>query len=564
MLAIFSLAVAIKIIILYYIAEPVIFGKYPFFAEKLSMGMDIGERILDLSPLYLFFTTIFYYVFGPNWDLLILLQILLGSLNCLLVYHIGSKIFGEVAGLIAAVLFILYGNITLIELTLEPEVLLLFLNSLLVLALLKAWEMDLSSSRYWKWFLPGALIGLSAITKANGLLIIPGGAVWIYFSEMSWKNKFKTTGFLMLGILIVIAPITVRNYMQFKDYVLITADGGKVFYHGNGPGATGMERADLPDQGFIEEMSGEPDSAHKLFRETARKRSNIELAPSECSEYWFKSTIEYMREKPGDAICLAWNKFFLFWNDYEIHDLDSTYKDYMALQKWPLLRFGLLSVLGLLGMVTSLNRFRQTFLIYWMVLVYLISSVVFFPASRYRLPAVPFLCIFASGFIVDWCRSAKHKGDVFKYVGMLALIPVFMAWTYLPFREEIELFDRWQQTSRIDYSLGGRMMFKKGDYQNALKKFIQVVSVDPNFTPAYNYMGKTHAILGNFEQAQECFQKVISISPGVDEGYLNQGLLSELKGEYSTALYYYEKALHINPNNRKARTHYTKLKKTIS
>jgi tetratricopeptide (TPR) repeat protein len=563
MLAIFFLSVTLKFTILYFIADPIIFNKYPYFAEQLSRGIDIGERILDLSPLYLYLAVIFYKTFGSNWDLIIILQVLLGSLNCVFTYYLGRKIFGEIVGLIAAALLILYGNITLIELTLEPEALLIFLNTLAVTVLLKTGKTEELSFRFWNWFLPGLLIGLAAITKANALLIIPGALVWIWFSVKSRKQRCKAAAIFLLGVFVVVSPITIRNYLLFEDVVLITADGGKVFYHGNGPGATGMERADLPNQGFIEETQTEPDYAHTLFRETARKLSRKPLKPSECSTYWFLKTVSYICEEPGLAAGLAWKKLCLFWNNYEIHDLDSTYKDYKTLQRWPLVGYGLLSVLGLLGMGSALGMFRRSFMIYWMVLIYLFSSIVFFPASRYRLPAVPFICIFASVFIADWISYVKRK-DLYKYAGALALVPLLIAWSYLPFRQEIDLFDRWQQISRIHYNLGGRMAFKRGDYQQALQEFKQVVSFDPSFAPAYNYMGKTYAILGQLDLAQECFRRVIELSPNVDEGYLNQGLLSELRGESSRAGFFYEKALSLNPNNKSARTHLMDLRRAYA
>ncbi len=563
LLVIFILSLAIKIAILYFAAEPVIFNKYPYFAEHLGHGIGIGERILDLSPLYLYITTIFFKIFGPNWDLLALIQILLGSLNCVFIYLIGSKIFDDTAGLIAAAFLMLYGNITLIELTLEPEVLLLFFNSLAVIALLKAGNMSLAPFRSWRWLLAGALVGFSAITKANALLMIPGAAIWVWLSVSVRRNRFMAVAYLLLGTLIVISPVTIRNYLQFKDFVLITADGGKVFFHGNGPGATGMERADLSDQGFIEERQAEPDYAHALFRETARKLSKAPLKPSECADFWFDRTLKYMREQPEAAIGLAWKKFCLFWNNYEVHDLDTTYKDYLALKRWPLLSFGLLSVLGLLGMGSTLSRFRHAFLIYWMVLVYLLSVTVFLPASRYRLPAVPFLSIFAAGYIRDWFHFIRQK-KVLEYVTPLVLIPILLAWSYMPFRHEIALFDRWQQASRIHYSLGGRMLFNKGEYHEAIEELEQVISVAPDFAPPYNYMGKAYAILGDFPRAQNCFLRVIALSPEIDEGFLNLGLLFELKGEFSKAISCFEKALTLNPNNPKTRQHLVKLEETVN
>lgn len=104
------------------------------------------------------------------------------------------------------------------------------------------------------------------------------------------------------------------------------------------------------------------------------------------------------------------------------------------------------------------------------------------------------------------------------------------------------------------------MLFNKREYQEAIREFEMVISVDPYFAPAYNYMGKSYAILGNLDKAQSYFKKVIALSPSIDEGYLNMGLLLELKGESLKALPYFEKALSLNPNNAKTKAHLQKLK----
>ncbi len=553
-LAIFIFSLTIKIAISYFCTDPIIFNKYPYFAEQLSRGIDIGERLLDLSPAYLYVTLIFFNIFGPNWETFTLFQIILGSLNCLIIYVIASRLFGSTVGLLAAAMLMMYGNMTLIELTLEPEALLLFFNSLAIITLIHAGSEHLPSFHSRRWFLAGSLIGLAAITKANALLILPGAAIWIWLSVKTLENRSKALVSLILGAFLLIAPVTIRNYHQFNDFVLLTADGGKVFFHGSGPEATGMERADLPDQGFIEERQTEPDFAHALFRKTARDLAKAPLTPSECSEFWFSRTLEHMQGDPGALLYLEWKKFCFFWNNYEAHDLDSTYKNYITLQKWPLLTMGILSALGIFGMGTSVGRFRQLFLVYWMVFVYLLSVIVFFASSRYRLPAVPFLCIFAASFMGDWLWSIKRK-ETRKCISVFLLLPFLLAWTYLPFHQEIERFDRWQQASRIHYSLGGRVLFNKGEYHKAVREFEIVISVDPGFAPAYNYLGKAYAILGDFTKAENYFKKVIHLSPTLDEGYLNLGLLLELKGDSLAALTYLEKALFLNPNNEKTKTH---------
>jgi tetratricopeptide (TPR) repeat protein len=562
LLVLFVLSLTVKMVIFYCATDPIVFTKYPFFAEQLANGKDIGERILDLSPSYLYLTTLFYKVYGPDWEALALLQILLGSLNCVLVYFIGARTFGSVVGLLAAAMLMLYGNITLVELTLEPEAFVLLLNSLTILALLHAGD-DKQFYRPWRWFLAGALIGLSAITKANGILIMPGALIWIWLSIKNRGNQCRAAAALLLGAFLLISPVTIRNYIAFHDFVLITADGGKVFFHGNGPRATGMARADVPDQGFIEEGQREPDYAHALFRITARAATKTPLKPSECADFWFSQTKKHIQGDPLAAAYLEWKKFCLFWNDYEVHDLDSTYKSYTIIQKWPFVTMGVIAALGILGMAFSLNRLRHVFLLYWMIFIYLCSVLIFFSASRYRLPAVPFLCIFASQFIMTVFFFMKEK-EIKKTVICLALIPLLLAWTHLPFQQDIRQFDRWQQASRIHFSEGREMLFIQGRYQEAIQEFETVIVADPYFTPAYNLMGKSYAFLGQYDKADACFKKVIMLAPGIDEGHMNIGLLLELRGKPSEALPYFEKALQLNPQNKKAKAHMEKLKGSTS
>ncbi|HXZ36615.1 MAG TPA: tetratricopeptide repeat protein, partial [Thermodesulfobacteriota bacterium] len=528
------------------------FSKYPIFAERISQGVDLGERILDLSPLYLYLNLLFQKVYGRSWEGLALLQVFLGSLNVLLIYLIGEKVFNRTVGFMGALLLILYGNMTLFELTLEPEALLIFLNSLGVLSLLIAQERILSGSSPWGFFLPGILLGLSVITKPNGLLFLPPAILWIGRTQVDGFIRMKASLFLLLGVFLVVSPITLRNYLNFHDFVLITADGGKVFYHGNGPGSTGMERADLPDQGFREEGMGDPDPAHALFRQAARSISGKPLKPSECSGFWFRRTLDFMSSRPLTAFSLVGKKFFYFWGNYEVHEIDSNYKYDLILRRWPLVPFGVLSILGMVGMVLARKGFRQAFLLYSMVGVYLLSVLIFFAASRYRLPAAPFLALFGAFALTSFYTLWKEK----RRIALSALLSIsLLLWPLinLPFRSEVKALERWQMATRIHYSLGGNFLFQKRQYREAIEEYRKALALAPDFAPAYNRLGMCHAILNELDEAEEDFQKVIELAPNMDQGYLNLGMVYLLKGKPGIAIPLLEKALSLNPENTRAR-----------
>jgi 4-amino-4-deoxy-L-arabinose transferase-like glycosyltransferase len=554
LLIIFFSALSVKLLIFFLATDPIVFFKYPYFAQRISEGSDIGERVLDISPLYLYVNLFIYKIYGKNWEVLAFLQIFLGSLNCLLIYFIGEKVFGRPVGLVAAFILLLYGNLTLIELTLEPESFLLLFNSLFVLILIQDHAETNSGKNSWKWLLAGAVIGLAAITKPNALLLLPVAIVWVWQRHLSPTQSIKAMLLLTVGTALLVSPITIRNYVKFQDFVLLTADGGKVFFHGNGPGSTGMERADLRDQGFAEERQPEPDYAHSLFRKTARVLTGRSLKPSECARFWFGYTLDYIRAHPLSAFILEVKKFFYFWGNYEVHDIDSAYKNYRTLQTWPLLPFGIISALGIVGLGLALKKFRQAFLLYAMILVYLFSALVFFVASRYRLPAAPFLAIFAAYTVISLYTRLRER-HLRKFLVCVGLVAALFAGTHLFFRSEIETIDRWQRATRIHYSLGGNLLFKKGLYREAIPEFAKAIELEPDFAPAYNGLGMSYAVLNDFERAEKNFRRVIELSPGIDQGYLNLGLLYQLKGEPSKALPLLEKAFLLNPENPKTKEH---------
>lgn len=552
LLIIFMTALILKLLIFFFATDPIIFFKYPFFAKQLSQGMDIGERLLDLSPFYLYFNYLFYRIYGENWEALAIIQIILGSLNCLFVYAIGEKLFNRTVGFLGALILLFYGNLTLIELTLEPEIFVLLFNSLFVLSLLTALNRPGLIFYFFPWLLVGITSGLSMITKANGLLLIPLALLGISWAYSPWDQKIKAALTVLLGVALVLGPITVRNYIKFHDLVFITADGGKVFYHGNGPGSTGIERADLPGQGFLEEGSNEPDYAHVLFRQAARTATGRPLSPSECSRYWVTRTWEHFKQNLLSSSFLIFKKLILFWGDYEVQDIDSTYKNYTKIRAFPLISFGMIAVTGLAGMVLTARKYRRLWPLHGMVAIYVLSVLIFFAASRYRLPAVPFLAIFAAYFGTFLFKLFQEKK--YAFASLLIWGPILVAiGLHFPFRNEISHFDRWQTATRIHYSLGGNLFFQKGLYREAVAELEKAVALEPHFSPAYNLLGMSYANLNDLESAEKNFLKVIALSPGWDQGYLNLALLYQRKGDLQKAFPLLQKALSLNPDHPKAK-----------
>ncbi|MFH0786488.1 MAG: tetratricopeptide repeat protein, partial [Pseudomonadota bacterium] len=288
-----------------------------------------------------------------------------------------------------------------------------------------------------------------------------------------------------------------------------------------------------------------------------------DLRPSECSRFWISRTVDHMLTQPYNSLRLLVKKFFLFWQNYEVHDLDSTYAYYQAIRTWPLIPFGLISALGIIGMAVNWKNIMPAFLPGFMVLTYLLTVILFFNASRYRLPAVPFLALFAANSLVLIYTRMKEKATIRGFLFLGAVIGLFLL-TELSFKKEVDALDRWQQATRVHYNLGGNFLFKRGKVKEAVEEYKKAVALAPDFAPAYNQLGKSYAILNDMETAERYFLKVVQLSPTVDQGYMNLGFLYEIKGQIPTAIAYFKKASSLNPRNVKVQEHLRILQTTSS
>jgi hypothetical protein len=353
-----------------------------------------------------------------------------------------------------------------------------------------------------------------------------------------------------LGAGLVVLPVTIRNAVKFNEFILVTADAGKVFFHGNAKGATALEWTGLPDEGFNEEGAGQPDYAHVLYRQTASRLSGRPLSPSESSKFWMQKTFQDIADDPGTYIRRELDKLVFFFSDYELHYIASAYKEYTATLRLPFIRYGIIAAMGLAGMVLSIGSFRKRFLVYGTILLYLASGMLFIVQSRYRTPAVPYLCLFAAATAV-WFKEKIHDRRSISAGLAVLLVGAFFAVSHYCLKTEIESSDRWQKATKIHYQLGARPLFADNRFEEAILDLNACLAIAPGFSPAYNLRGRSYAMIGEYEKAEIDFKKVVELSPASPKGYENLGFLYLLSGRNADAKTHLLKAHQLSPDNEK-------------
>ncbi len=556
-LVVFIPAITLRLIFLLFVDEAALFFKYPYFAEKLANGESIGTRLADLSPVYLYLTALFRWLTPFDWNVLKLFQAVIGAINCWLTAELARQVFkSRPIGILAGLGLAAYGNLIILETTLEPTVFVILFNLLALLCLYRYADAQKLSPKYARsgWLLFSALFtGISVLTKPSFLLFIPLAIVWITILE---RHRL-TAGKLLLRIFIfpvivfsIVGTITARNYLLLDDIILVTADAGKVFYHGNAAQSTALKWAGLPDQGFIEEKSDEPDYAHVAFRDFASKMAGKKLHPSEASKFWTRKTLSDITADPGLYFRRQLEKLLFFFSDYELHYIASAYTEYRNSRSLPFVRFSWIVALGVMGMLVSTGQFTRLLPVYGMVLLYLTSSLIFVVQSRYRIPVAPYLCLFAAyalSRIYHLAKSKRYPAAAIAITGSVAM--VIASQTLLA--EQVRSTDAWFEATKLHYEMKARPHFQAGRYTEAIAAATRALDVVPAFAPAYNLRGKSQALLKNHRAAIADFKTVVRLHPHRPEGYRNLGFAYLVHNDTAPAILNLEKALVLDPEDEK-------------
>ena len=79
------------------------------WAMRIAEGEWMGKEVFFRAPLYPYFLGAIYTALGHDYYLARLIQLILGSISCVLVYLVGREIFNWRVGLVASLIASFYG-----------------------------------------------------------------------------------------------------------------------------------------------------------------------------------------------------------------------------------------------------------------------------------------------------------------------------------------------------------------------------------------------------------------------------------------------------------------------
>jgi 4-amino-4-deoxy-L-arabinose transferase-like glycosyltransferase len=189
------------------------------FYELAALRLNDGALLRDLdgtptakwSPGYPVLLGSAYFLFGKSLFAGKALNALLATLTCLFVYLLGARLFRPGVGLVAAaILAVLPGDVFYSALLLsETAFATVFTGALLLFVALEERAPDRVFPR---WFGFGVVVGVAILIRGTAGLFL-GVPVLIWWISRSFGEALRAGGVAALGMLAVVGPWTVRNYV---------------------------------------------------------------------------------------------------------------------------------------------------------------------------------------------------------------------------------------------------------------------------------------------------------------------------------------------------------------
>jgi 4-amino-4-deoxy-L-arabinose transferase-like glycosyltransferase len=231
-----------------------------------TAGAGATQPSSNYSPGLPLLTTGIYKVTGGVHERLArLLLAAIGALSVLFAYLIGRRLSGPAAGLIGAAAIAVYPALLEYQGMLMSEPLAATLLSASVLSIF--WASD--GPPRIRWLAPGLLLGATAMVRPEYLAIgfLLALVVFARQARTEWRRSLAQAAILAAGVVVVVAPWTVRNAEALGRFVPLSTGGGQVLFAGTY----------LPSGGNPEQVGAEVVARHPgIFSPADARRLRLE------------------------------------------------------------------------------------------------------------------------------------------------------------------------------------------------------------------------------------------------------------------------------------------------
>ena len=358
------------------------------------------------APLHPLTLAALYAITGPSRTAARLLMAFIGTVTCLLLYHLGKVLFDRTVGLIACGALAVYPlHVYVSGLYEYPQSLFIFLLCADLALLLWAAKPATSSLRA---VLPGVVLGMAALAVPPILTAVPFLVLWLLLKGPgNLRGRALRAGTLGLGCVSVVFAWGLYWHSR-AGYVMVGSRyGAKNLFKGNCRLMWETGDPDIEDVYSVKGVPAEHLAAFSSYRAIDERAKRLPPGPQRDKVY-YSAVVEWYRECPGEAVALLGRKLLGFWRPtprlVNQHDVDSTLtKIINAISFIPIL------VLAPVGVVLGWNRRRELMPILAVILTQWVTYAVYHVSVRYRSNIDVLLILLSSIVIAALGRKLRGR-----------------------------------------------------------------------------------------------------------------------------------------------------------
>ena len=367
------------------------------FVHHGTFGFIPGEPSAYTQPLYGFFLTPIYWIFGRNWWAVGGAQIAVATVTAFLVYAIGARVLSRRMGTFAAILATLNPYLVWHDVHLNREVLDQLVAAALILCTLVA-----ADRRSVKWATAAGLFGGLAVLGNVRLIFI----LLVVAAYLVIRNGWSWTPVTLVVVAaLTVTPWVIRNKVEVGCFALTT--DGRALWKANNEQTYGL----LAQGKWIDDVKDplghpfpNPEEARDIYRQSGKKNHVDECANQ---AYYEHKTWKFVRDHPGEKAKLAGQAVRMEWDPRTTASATDSGHGAIRSLVQPLYT-SFLYALTLVGIFVAAPRFVGLAVA---VLAYqTLAAMAFVGATRYRV-ATDFLLALLAASAIEWALRRLRRAQ---------------------------------------------------------------------------------------------------------------------------------------------------------
>jgi 4-amino-4-deoxy-L-arabinose transferase-like glycosyltransferase len=269
---------------------------YHEFAKSISSGNGYAFPAGNLTAYWPVGTpaiyAFLYTLFGESFIVIAVFNLVVGLLTLVLMMQLARLWFNEPTAYIVGILYAIWPSQIQFTTILASETI---FNVFILLGLFFWYRPQSNTLSNW---IIGTIFFVAATYVRPIALLVPFILIGLSFLRgFDFKQLFSSSIVTVITMTILIAPWAARNHDLFGEFVLISTNGGPVFWMGNNPDSTG-EYMPLPENLKFDSETERAD----YFKSEAIK--HIKQEPGIFAKRLVKRFVDYYR---SENIGVNWN-----------------------------------------------------------------------------------------------------------------------------------------------------------------------------------------------------------------------------------------------------------------